>query len=177
MPFPGFLRTLGPARWPLLLGFGLCFLGTFAIFAAMGHRSGPQPIAFNHARHIENSITCTDCHAGAQSQEHATLPTLATCMTCHESALTQSAEEEKIRTLAKQGKELVWIQLTRVPAHVYFSHRRHVQLAGLDCATCHGPVEKAKVPPRQPFRLMTMNTCIQCHEKSRARTDCNDCHR
>lgn len=172
------LRSLMGLRWPALAGFGLSFF--LGVVISLSNHSGPpaaQPIFFNHAKHMENGMSCTDCHAGAQSQVHATLPNLATCLSCHETALTPSVEEQKIRLLAAERKDLAWRQLTRVPAHVYFSHRRHVQLGGLDCATCHGPMEKATAPPSRAFRALTMQTCLECHQKSRARTDCNDCHR
>ena len=176
------LRPLSPSREPasrpLLAGFALFFfLGTVFFFAGYAYPPSGQPIAFNHAKHVQNGLSCTDCHTGAREQEHATLPALTLCLTCHESAVTRSPEEEKIRTLAAAGKELAWTQLTRVPAHVYFSHRRHVQLAKLDCAVCHGAMEKATAPPRRPYRQMTMSACIECHSKNRARKDCNDCHR
>ena len=174
----GWLTTFLPPRWPLIAGFGVFFLlGSFVFHPRNPNASSVQPIAFNHAKHIENGMTCTDCHLGVESQAKATLPTLATCLSCHESALTQSAEEEKIRRLASAGRELAWIQITRMPAHVYFSHRRHVQLAKLECATCHGPMEKATQPPRKSFRLLNMEACIKCHQQRQARTDCNDCHR
>lgn len=163
--------------WPFFLGFALLLFSTFAFFVGGPGRGVAQPIAFNHARHIQNGMTCTDCHSGAQNQAHAALPPLSTCLVCHETALTKSAEEEKVRALAVAGKEFQWTQLTRLSPHVYFSHRRHVGVAKLDCSLCHGPVEKASFPPRRALRAMTMDTCIECHQKSGARTDCNDCHR
>ncbi|HLE36230.1 MAG TPA: cytochrome c3 family protein [Candidatus Acidoferrales bacterium] len=175
MPALQLLRARILPHWPVFAGFGVFFLGSFLFLLAGA--SDRQPIAFNHARHVENGMACDDCHSGVKTQARATLPTLATCLACHEAPLTQSAEEEKIRALAAAGKELAWVQLTRVPPHVYFSHRRHVQQGGLDCAICHGPVEKLSVPPRKPFRVLSMDACLECHERSRARTDCNDCHR
>lgn len=173
----GSLRALASPCWPMLAGFGLFFfLGAFIFHGRYAGTSTAQPIAFNHAKHLANGMACTDCHSGVQSQARAVLPTLTTCLTCHEAALTQSAAEQKIRLMAAARKELAWTQIMRVPAHVYFSHRRHVQLARLECATCHGPVEKATEPPRRPFRLMSMDTCVQCHKQRRANTDCNDCH-
>jgi hypothetical protein len=163
--------------WHLVTGFGVFFfLGTILFRNSNPGGSPAQPIDFNHAKHVDNGMTCADCHAGAESQARATLPTLATCMSCHEAALTQSAEEEKIRRLVSAGREPAWVQITRMPAHVYFSHRRHVQSAKLDCAMCHGPMEKATTPPERPFRLLSMDACIECHQQRQARTDCNDCH-
>lgn len=165
----------GHAAW---IGFGAFFLLGNLVFSAL--RNGPptvQPIVFNHSTHVGSGIACTDCHTGAESEARATLPAISTCLTCHESALTESAEEAKIRKTAAAGQGLHWMQLTRVPPHVYFSHRRHVQLAHLSCENCHGPMKDATAPPMRPFRQFTMSTCIDCHEQRGLKTDCNDCHR
>lgn len=164
-------------RFPLLTGFTL-----FAVLGSLffGHRLGSsrqQPIAFNHSKHLAAGMACTDCHAGAQNEARATLPPLATCLVCHETALTQSPEENKLRTLAAAHQEPAWAPLTRVPSHVYFSHRRHVALAKMECVTCHGAMEKLTAPPRRLFRPLTMSNCIGCHTQKGASTDCNDCHR
>jgi len=175
------LRRLWPAaspRWPMLTGFVVfSFVGAFVFMDNNPGESRGQPIAFNHSKHIENGMQCSDCHQGVESQAHATIPTLEMCLDCHEEALAKGAEEEKIRNFAAEGKQLDWNPVTRIPTHAYFSHRRHVRLAELECATCHGPMEKATVPPRRPFRLLDMEACIECHEQSGANTDCNDCHR
>ena len=164
-------------RWPLLLGFGVfTVLGSWFFGRAPAGR-GVQPIAFNHSKHIASGMTCTDCHTGAQTQERATLPALPACLTCHETPLTESSEEKKIKAFAAAGRELAWAPLTRVPTHVYFSHRRHVQLGKLECAGCHGAMDKLTAPPEKLFRPLDMDDCIDCHQKSRARIDCNDCHR
>jgi len=162
----------------LRLGFTL-FLGLGAIFILVGYPNGSitQPIAFNHSKHVESGLACVDCHEGVQTQAHATLPSLDKCLLCHQMALTESAEEEKVRTIAETDGEINWKPVTRVPTHVYFSHRRHVALAGLECATCHGPMEQLTAPPQRPYYAISMDTCIECHEESQARTDCDDCHR
>ncbi|MEK7409370.1 MAG: cytochrome c3 family protein [Acidobacteriota bacterium] len=178
MPLPGAPLLFWLGRRPMLAGTaGFFLLGTLFFSSDNPGAAGAQPIAFNHAKHVGSGMGCTDCHAGAQSGVRATLPTLAMCLTCHATALTESTEESKLRQFAAAGKEPPWAPLPRVPAHVYFSHRRHVQLGGLACATCHGPMEKATTPPQSLFRPLTMDECIGCHEQSLAGTDCNDCHR
>jgi hypothetical protein len=162
---------------PWLAGFGSFALLGAVFFQRDSTPAGAQPIAFNHAKHISSGMSCTDCHTGAESQANATVPALAFCLTCHENPLTESAEEKKIGAFAKAGIEPPWQPLPRVPPHVYFSHRRHVQLAGLECAACHGPMDKATAPPRALFRPLNMDDCLRCHNERRARTDCNDCHR
>ncbi len=136
-----------------------------------------QPVAFNHKKHVDNGVACTDCHAGAQEQARATLPPLSTCMNCHQTALSGSPEEEKVRAASAANTELLWQRLTSVPPHVYFSHRRHVKIGGVDCAECHGQMKNATSPPTRTFRPLNMNDCIHCHDQRGIKADCNDCHR
>lgn len=164
-----------PQRMPML-AFGACFLIGGLAFLPRA-RPAPQPIAFNHAKHVASGLQCSDCHAGALTQARAGLPQLDICLMCHQAALTASPEEAKVRALAAAGQEAAWTQLTRLPAHVYFSHRRHAQQGNIACAVCHGQMEKLTSPPARPFRVFTMDACIECHQKNRARTDCDDCHR
>jgi len=178
-PLSAFLsRITRGVRNRAFLAFLVCFLLTDLLAIVIGaSRTVHQPIAFNHSKHVESGAACTDCHTGAQTQANATLPTLATCLGCHETQLSQNPEEAKVRAIAASGQELRWTQLTRVPAHVYFSHRRHVQIAQLDCAECHGPVAKSTAPPVAAFRPATMDNCLACHARRSVKTDCNDCHR
>ncbi len=178
MNLPGSLLWLVTKRAGLA-GFVTFFLLGSATYVGVSsvRPMARQPIAFNHAKHMENGLNCSDCHSGVQTQAKATLPTLDTCVGCHQTALTTSREEEKIRTIAASGRELDWVQLTQMPPHVFFSHRRHVAVAHLACAECHGPMEKATRPPQRPWRTLTMNACIECHQKNKVNADCNDCHR
>ena len=163
---------------PAVAGFAGCFLLGAVLFRDPGSiHSGTQPIAFNHAKHIANGLSCTDCHTGAKDEVRATLPALDTCMACHAAALGQSKEEEKLRALAAAGTELGWTKHVRVPSHVYFSHRRHVALGKLECTRCHAGMEKLTSPPEQALGSFRMSNCIECHTRMQARTDCNDCHR
>lgn len=157
------------------ISFAACFILS-GVFIWTG-KPAAQPIAFNHQKHIAQQLDCTDCHVGAQSGAHATLPDISICLNCHQTAVTKSPEEEKIRTAAATGKPLVWAQITQVPPHVYFSHRRHVQIAKLDCAQCHGDMKDATVPPKARFRRLNMSDCLNCHAQHGVNTDCNDCHR
>jgi hypothetical protein len=158
-------------------GFVLFFVLGAAGFVGLQHTAPKQPIAFNHAKHVSNGVACTDCHTGVQTQAKATLPSVDVCIGCHQVALTNSAEEERVRTVAAAGQELNWVQLTRTASHVFFSHRRHVAVAHLPCAECHGPMEQATKPPDRAFRVFNMATCIGCHQQHRVNADCNDCHR
>ena len=167
-------------RGYLLAALGAAAAALVAAAGLTGARPGPteQPIAYNHKLHTQDqSLPCTTCHLSVETGERAGRPTVAICLECHESALTESAEEEKIRGFAASGAEIPWVQLTRLDQHVYFSHRRHVTVARLECGVCHGPMDAQTTPPREPLRRVTMSSCVGCHEKSGVSVDCNACHR
>ncbi|MBI4842532.1 MAG: cytochrome c3 family protein [candidate division NC10 bacterium] len=111
--------------------------------------AGEQPIAFNHKAHVSKGLDCAICHRYVREQAFATLPTLQTCLMCHSAKMSDNPEEAKIREFAKRGEPLRWVRLyTLAPdAAAYFSHRRHVALGNIPCATCHGPMAEQTTPP------------------------------
>lgn len=133
-----------------------------------------QPIQFNHQAHQD--LECQGCHESVETESFASLPSIDTCMLCHETPLTESPEEEKIRTLASEGKPIEWQRLFRQPAHVFYSHRRHVGIARLECRQCHGDIGESTQPPGRVLNL-TMDDCISCHEQNQLESGCVDCHR
>ena len=137
-----------------------------------------QPIAFNHQTHAgELEIPCDVCHEFYGSSRHAGLPSLTICLDCHEDALTESSEEQKIRDLAEAGQFDVFYKLFKLPDHAFYSHRRHATLGKIPCETCHGDIAATTVPPSQPLLRLTMDSCIDCHERHEVRTECTTCHR
>lgn len=136
-------------------------------------RPAAQPIAFNHARH--QALTCVVCHAGVERAAGATLPQIATCAKCHATAPATVAQG-RWDSMMKAGR-IDWVRVTRVPAHVMFSHRRHVVLARLDCTSCHGDTGAATTPPPRAARRLEMAACLSCHQQGAASQDCAACHR
>ena len=137
-----------------------------------------QPIAFNHQKHVQElEIDCRECHQYYETGEHSGLPTLATCRSCHEEPLTDNPEEQKIQTLAAGGQDDVFRKLFRLPDHVYYSHRRHAGVAGIACAVCHGDTAGSTEPPAVPLVRISMDFCLDCHQRSDVSSDCTGCHR
>ncbi len=132
-----------------------------------------QPIAFPHAKH--RAVACTVCHRGAATSVRATIPDIGLCAKCHAVAPAGAASQWDA---AVQRHSIGWRQVTRVlPAHVLFSHRRHVSLARLDCASCHGEMRDRTSPPTAAPTRIAMATCIGCHRQEGAADDCAACHR
>ena len=129
-----------------------------------------QPIAFPHAKH--QGVACTVCHRGAATAAHAGIPNAALCAKCH-STIPGRAEA----SAAQRDQPIAWVQVTHVPDHVMFSHRRHVTIAKLDCESCHGRMRERTTPLGvAPVRL-EMKTCLSCHRREGASEDCAACHR
>jgi len=165
------------------------FIGAFTVaMTAVGFAAGrfllrpseavAQPIEFNHRLHVEEvGVECSTCHEYYETAQHSGLPTLETCLTCHEEPMTDSAEEQKLVELAQNDPRPEFQKLFRMPDHVYYSHREHVAIAGLACETCHGAVAATTSPPPTALVRITMDTCVGCHEKDGVNTDCTPCHR
>ena len=137
-----------------------------------------QPIEYNHRLHVKKlEIGCDTCHETSKVGEVAGLPPLSTCAGCHQEANGTSAEEKKVVEAVGTGREIPWARLYDVPRHVYFTHRRHVQVAGIACERCHGDMGAQTRPPARALVAVTMTRCLACHRERGASQDCDVCHR
>lgn len=151
--------------------------------AASGCGAGvEQPIPFNHKVHVtRGALVCESCHETVFEQAYAGLPPVKICMRCHKTDTpedeTAAKRVEALRAYVKAGGDVPWQRVYRMPAFVYFSHRRHTETAGLACEVCHGAMAERTTPPTSPEGdTLTMWGCIGCHEKKKATTDCAACH-
>lgn len=138
----------------------------------------PQPMAFNHARHVAENLQCTDCHAGAATGERATLPPTSACLMCHMEPLGTHPDEARLQAYAESGEEIPWVQVNRAGTHVRFSHAAHVTAAKMQCAECHGDMAaRTSVVDRSQVSHLDMARCKACHEKKGAKNNCMACHK
>ncbi len=171
---------LTPAR-RLLIGGCALFMAAVGFAAgrvAISPGTGAvQPIQFNHRKHVkDNGLECATCHEFYKTGKHAGLPPLSTCEGCHGQPMTKSPEEQKLVTLIAAKSSVGFTKLFLLPDHAYYSHQRHVVVAGLKCETCHGAIADTTAPPRYPLVRITMDTCRDCHAAKHVKTDCTDCH-
>lgn len=140
-------------------------------------RALEQPIAFNHRLHVEDvELSCLDCHEFYESEAFSGLPGPEVCAFCHEEAQGESVAEQELAGLLAEGAPLAWRSLFRQPSHVFYSHRRHVVVAGLECRSCHGDFAKTETPPRRAS-ILSMEECLECHQREGVAEDCTACHR
>lgn len=138
----------------------------------------PQPIRFNHELHtVTLELDCSTCHEYYATSGHSGLPSLELCATCHEEAMTESPEEQRLLELLEGDRSEEFRKLFRMPDHVYYSHARHVTVAGIECATCHGDIAESTVPPPTALVHVTMDMCVDCHLARSVTVECTRCHR
>lgn len=139
----------------------------------------PQPAAFPHAKHVALNIHCVACHTGAQSEKRAGLPSTETCALCHRVDRPFPPTPPELATFMLSKQEISWVQVQRVPRHVYFSHRRHVKVGKVDCEKCHGAISAAVQAVTRsyfPSGEPGMMQCVDCHRRENVTTDCLSCH-
>ena len=150
-----------------------------------------QPIHYSHKIHSgANQIECQYCHSSAKKSKHSGIPSLNVCMNCHENIAEYNGEEDlekgytkefytnEIKKLYKavgwdesaqrytgDTEPVKWVRIHNLPDFVYFNHAQHVTVAGVDCKTCHGPVEEMEI--LYQHSSLTMGWCINCHRETK----------
>lgn len=157
-----------------------------------------QPIHYSHRIHAgDNGIDCKYCHSSARVSKHSGIPSLNVCMNCHKSiyevapetqqeGLTQygvdyNAEIKKLyaavgwddanQQYTGETQPVKWVRIHNLPDFVYFNHAQHVTVAGIECQTCHGPIEEMEIV--EQFAPLTMGWCINCHRDTNVKMEGN----
>jgi cytochrome c2 len=155
-----------------------------------------QPIHYSHKIHAgDNEINCKYCHSAARVGKNAGIPSLNVCMNCHKniaevaettatpeySKAYYDAEIQKLYTAVGWDKTtqsytgktqpVKWIRIHNLPDFVYFNHSQHVTVAGVECQTCHGPVQEFE--NMKQFSPLTMGWCVDCHRKTDVKMEGN----
>jgi class III cytochrome C family protein/cytochrome c7-like protein len=134
-----------------------------------------QPLAFSHARHAGDlRIDCLYCHRAAPMSSAAGIPSMKTCIGCHQNVAKDSADMRALAAYWDNKQAVEWVRLHRLPDFVYFTHERHLQ-SGLPCMKCHGHVEEMSSTPRAAS--FEMGWCVSCHAAQGVSRDCWTCHK
>lgn len=125
-----------------------------------------QPVAFSHKLHAgQYGIACQYCHIGVEKGKSAVIPSTNVCMNCHnyiqEGPRYGKGELGKIVASYESGKPIEWVKIHNLQDFVYFNHAQHVKVGGVECTTCHGPIQEMDVVYQ--FSDLSMGWCINCH--------------
>jgi mono/diheme cytochrome c family protein len=150
------------------LGFKAVINGLYSVGVQQGY-APKQPIAFSHKIHAgQYEIDCKYCHTGVMKGKSATIPSVNICMNCHnqirQGTITGEGEIAKIVAAWDNKKPVEWVRIHNLPDLAYFNHAQHVNVGGVECQTCHGPIETMDVV--RQHSLLTMGWCIDCHRKT-----------
>ena len=69
--------------------------------------------------------------------------------------------DENNQEYTGESKPVEWVRVHKLPDFAYFNHSQHVTVAGVQCQTCHGPVETMEI--LEQYSPLTMGWCINCH--------------
>jgi mono/diheme cytochrome c family protein len=157
------------------LGFKAIIAGLYSVGVQQGY-APKQPIAFSHKIHAgQYEIDCKYCHTGAMKGKSATIPTVNICMNCHNQikagTTTGEVEIAKIVRAFNENKPIEWVRIHNLPDLAYFNHSQHVNVGGIECQTCHGPIQEMDVV--RQHSLLTMGWCIDCHRKTDIKNEGN----
>ncbi len=157
-----------------------------------------QPIHYSHKIHAgANQIECKYCHSSARVSKHSGIPSLNVCMNCHKNIAEYNGEEDLENGYTKEfytkeikklydavgwdeenqaytgdTKPVKWVRIHNLPDFVYFNHAQHVQVGGIECQTCHGPVEEMEI--MYQHSSLTMGWCINCHRETNVKVKDNE---
>lgn len=173
-----------------ILGFVASLVVGWVVFPKILYSQKKQPIAFNHALHVELvEDGCQSCHYFREDGSFSGIPRLAECIECHEEVNGTDPEEEKfVKQYVATGTEVPWLVYAKQPPCVFFSHAAHVVTAKMDCTGCHGPIEDSTQPriyeqnrltgysrdiwgkniagiKKNSWDRMKMDDCADCHAK------------
>ena len=168
----------------ILYALGGAWDGLLTVGVQKGYQP-EQPIAFSHKIHAgENGVDCNYCHSGARHSKSAGVPSANVCMNCHTyiKGESENGQQEiakiydaigfdpETRTYIEgyEQKPIKWVRIHNLPDLAYFNHSQHVNVAGVECQTCHGPIEEMEVV--EQYSSLTMGWCIDCHREHKVDT-------
>ena len=175
----------------VLSALGTAWDGLLTVGVQQGYQP-EQPIAFSHKLHAgENGVDCNYCHSGARHSKSAGVPSANVCMNCH-TYINEGRSDEGTQEISKiyaaigfdpetrsyiEGYEqqpIEWIRIHNLPDLAYFNHSQHVNVAGVECQECHGPIQEMEVV--EQYSPLTMGWCIDCHRETKVDTTNNYYH-
>jgi hypothetical protein len=132
-----------------------------------------QPVPFSHKIHSTVGLKCDSCHQLSPDGKQMRIPQVAQCMACHQAIAKDKPAIQKLARLQKAGGSAAWVRVYRLPDFVFFSHQKHLT-AKVDCAVCHGMVQK--MDSMRQVKDISMMSCVNCHNLRKATVSCGQCH-
>ena len=138
------------------------------------HPAPEQPIPYSHKQHLAFGLKCQECHTNPEPGRLMTFPDTAKCIQCHVTIAKDKPSIQKIAQYAASNQPIPWVRVYKVIPGVNWTHRAHLA-AGVKCEACHGDVSQISAMS-EVTSVVTMYSCLTCHEMNHAKTTCETCH-
>jgi hypothetical protein len=138
------------------------------------HSAPEQPVPYSHKQHLAFGLKCAECHTNPEPGKLMTFPDTAKCMQCHVTIAKDQPSIQKIAQYAVSNQQIPWVRVYKVIPGVSWTHRAHLA-AGVKCEACHGDVSQLSAMS-EVTSVVTMYSCLNCHEMNHAKTACETCH-
>ncbi len=79
--------------------------------------------------------------------------------------------DEENQKYTGESQPVEWVRIHNLPDFAYFNHSQHVSVGGIECQTCHGPVEEMEI--MYQYSPLTMGWCINCHRETNVKVEGN----
>ena len=150
-------------------------MGALLVYGLVRAGGEQQPIKFSHKVHAgDYKIACEYCHSYGRNTAVAGIPSVQRCMGCHKITAADKPEVQKLQNHWNQKQPIRWVRISSMADFVFFEHWPHIR-AGVNCQTCHGPIEAMN--DISQMKTLSMSDCLACHRKQKASVDCVICHR
>jgi hypothetical protein len=137
------------------------------VFARRAH-----VLRMQHDTPAHRALPCVSCHEPRNLASDDRTPREAQCAPCHAERIERSQPSVERCGFCHRDFDPAHARApeptTRLISRLKFAHARH---ASVDCRSCHVAADAAGLEPSLP----SMQTCLDCHQKSRA-LPCNGCH-
>ncbi|RKN79506.1 c-type cytochrome [Ulvibacterium marinum] len=80
--------------------------------------------------------------------------------------------DEENQKYTGESQPVEWVRIHNLPDFAYFNHSQHVSVAGIECQTCHGPVEEMEI--MYQYSPLTMGWCVECHRETNVKVEGNE---
>ncbi|MFS4455900.1 cytochrome c3 family protein [Maribacter sp. 2304DJ31-5] len=80
--------------------------------------------------------------------------------------------DEENQKYTGESQPVEWVRVHNLPDFAYFNHSQHVSVAGVECQTCHGPVEEMEI--MYQYSPLTMGWCVNCHKETNVKVEGNE---
>ncbi len=170
--FPKWMNALPTIAFLVVNGGVILVIAGFWYYATpkfweVGYMPTQPGSGFNHQIHAGKlGMDCRYCHTNVEESWHANVPTVATCMGCHQDGMlgpAASASADKvafIREAYEADRPIEWRKVHVLPDYANFPHHVHVN-AGVSCYSCHGQI--AGMPVVAQAEPLSMSWCLDCH--------------